>query len=217
METNPAQTRTPRRARPTRWQTLAAGLALTLAAQAAPAASGPAGLDADPQARSFLHYGQDYARNGQWEAAIALYKNALDINPALADAHFLLGVAYHQENQPRDAVASLRRAGQLNPRSARTFYNLGVAYARTGEMEKEIAAYHEAIRLNPGHISAHYNLATAYWSQGRDGKACRELYRAGNLYKKAGNTGQAREMLYLIQRILPDSSYRKRLARLLRE
>jgi tetratricopeptide (TPR) repeat protein len=170
---------------------------------------------ADNQARLFLDHGQTYARDGQWRAAIALYKNALDINPGLADAHFLLGVAYHQRNDNRHAVSALRRAGELDPRSARIFYNLGVAYAHTGEMAKEIAAYKRAIRLEPGHASAHYNLATAYWSQGRDGLACGELYQAGRLYNRAGNRHQAREMLHLIQRIAPDSAYREQLAKVI--
>ncbi|HKJ72232.1 MAG TPA: tetratricopeptide repeat protein [Gammaproteobacteria bacterium] len=193
------------------------GLGTPLAATAgAPASTASAPL-LGPEARGFLDQGREYARHEQWQAAIALYKNALDINPALADAHFLLGVAYHQHREPRKAVAALRRAGELNPASARTFYNLGVAYAHTGEMAKEIAAYHQAIRIDPNHISAHYNLATAYWAQGRDGMACGELYQAGRLYKEAGYTDQAREMLYLIQRIAPDSAYREQLAQVIRE
>ncbi|MEF8794234.1 tetratricopeptide repeat protein, partial [Thiohalorhabdus sp.] len=131
------------------------------------------------EARNFLQQGQTFARDGQWQAAIALYKNALDINPRLADAHFLLGVAYYQDEETGSAVSALRRAGELNPRSAKTFYNLGVAYAQTGDTTKEMAAYREALRLNPDHISAHYNLGTAYWAQGKDDLACAKLYRAG--------------------------------------
>lgn len=178
------------------------------------AAQQPAVATAD-EARLFLDHGRTYARDGQWQAAIALYKNALDINPGLADAHFLLGVAYHQRNDNRHAVSALRRAGELDPRSARTFYNLGVAYAHTGDLDKEVAAYKRAIQIDPEHASAHYNLATAYWSQGRDGLACGELFQAGRLYDRAGNRHQAREMLHLIQRISPDSAYRERLAKVI--
>jgi len=202
---------------PTGWPLAVLILAATLNTGVAAPTAAPGSRVLDPEAQGFLEHGRDFARNGQWQAAIALYKNALDINPALADAHFLLGVAYHQQNRPRNAVAALRRAGELNPQSASTFYNLGVAYARTGEMGKEIAAYQHAIRLDPEHISAHYNLATAYWAQGKDGMACGELYSAGRLYKEAGHTDQAREMLYLIQRISPKSAYREQLAQLIRE
>ena len=193
----------------------ALAVALVPAAPALPAAVPKAPGGATAEAAGFLHHGQSYAKDQQWQAAIALYKNALDINPRLADAHFLLGVAYHQHNDPENAVSALRRAGELNPESARTFYNLGVAYARTGDMAKEIAAYHQAIRLDPDHISSHYNLATAYWAQGRDGMACGELYRAGRLYQEAGHPDQAREMLYLIQRIAPNSAYREQLAKVI--
>jgi tetratricopeptide (TPR) repeat protein len=199
-----------------RWSaTLLAGIALSLAAGPAPAAPRADHTAMAAEARSFLDHGRTYARDGQWQAAIALYKNAIDFNPGLADAHFLLGVAYHQRNDNTNAVAALQRAGELDPRSARTFYNLGVAYAHTGEMTKEIAAYQQALRADPDHISAHYNLATAYWAQGKDGMACGELYRAGRLYQKAGHTDQAREMLYLIQRIAPDSAYRHQLAQVI--
>ena len=190
---------------------LGALLYAPMAVQAVPA-SAPA---LESQARDFLGHGQDYARHQQWQAAIALYKNALDINPALADAHFLLGVAYQQQDRAQASAAALRKAGQLNPRSARTFYNLGVAYANTGEMAKEIAAYRRALQLDPDHISAHYNLATAYWAQGKDKKASEELFQAGRLYVRAGYRSQAREMLHLIQRIAPRSPYRQRLAKAL--
>ncbi|MFA9461495.1 tetratricopeptide repeat protein [Thiohalorhabdus sp. Cl-TMA] len=169
------------------------------------------------EARTFLHRGRDYAENEQWQAAIALYRNAIDINPRLADAHFLLGVAFAQQDRPRDSVRALKRAVQLDPQSASAFYNLGVAYAYTGDMEKEMDAYKEAIRLDPKHISAHYNLATAYWAKGRDQEACRNLYEAGRLYDRAGNPKQAREMLYLIQRIAPESEYRSRLQKEVRD
>lgn len=198
------------------WPLAALGLMLVLISGAPGAAPGPTGPGASPEAHGFVDHGRDYARHGQWQAAIALYKNALDINPALAHAHFLLGVAYYQQEKADDAVAALRRAGELDPHSARNFYNLGVAYAYTGETDKEIAAYKRTIRLDPDHISAHYNLATAYWAQGRDGMACGKLFRAAHLYREADQPKQAREMLNLIQRISPDSGYREALAKVLK-
>ena len=193
-----------------------AALATTLALLTA---VGAARVDAAPQpaagtaneARLFLDHGQTYARDGQWRAAIALYKNALDINPRLADAHFLLGVALAQQDRPRASVRALEKAAKLRPDSARTYYNLGVAYARTGALAKEIASYKRALRLDPAHTSAHYNLATAYWAQGRDEAASKELFTAGRLYHNAGHTAQAREMLHLIQRIAPESAYAAKL------
>jgi len=176
---------------------------------------------ADPafreEAQALLDQGRGYARDRQWQAAIALYRNAIDINPRLADAHFLLGVAFARQDRSRDSVRALKRATELDPESARAYYNLGVAYAYTGEPEKEMAAYRQAIRLDPEHISAHYNLATAYWARGEDDKACRKLYEAGKLYQEAGHPRQAREMLHLIQRIAPESEYRHRLARAVRD
>ena len=164
-----------------------------------------------PDSAQLLQLGQRFERDGQWHAAAALYRDALLIQPGLADAHFLLGVALAQQDRPRASVRSLERAAQLRPDSARTFYNLGVAYARTGALDKEIASYKQALRLDPGHTSAHYNLATAYWAQGRDEAASRELFTAGRLYHNAGHTAQAREMLHLIQRIAPDSAYAAKL------
>lgn len=216
MRTHPPHP--PSRSGPLLWpRPLAAlGLMLVLIPGIPGAVPGPTGPVGAPEARGFMDHGRDYARHGQWQAAIALYKNALDINPALADAHFLLGVAYYQQEKAEEAIAALRRAGKLDPRSARNFYNLGVAYAHTGETDKEIAAYKHTIRLDPDHISAHYNLATAYWAQGRDGMACGKLFRAARLYHEADQPRQAREMLNLIRRISPDSAYREALAKLLK-
>lgn len=199
---------------------LAVGLGLAFCLTATPVVASTPNLSDTaiaPEVRSFLQQGQTFARDEQWQAAIALYKNALDINPELADAHFLIGIAHYQDDAPADAISALQRAGELNPRSARTFYNLGVAYAGTGEIAKEMAAYRKALKLDPGHISAHYNLGTAYWAQGKDDLACAKLYRAGRLYQEAGHSRQARQMLNLIQRIEPESTYRRQLAKVVED
>ncbi|KPV39532.1 hypothetical protein AN478_10285 [Thiohalorhabdus denitrificans] len=189
----------------------------TLGAAAATAAGVEQPAPLREEARTFLNHGQDYARNHQWGAAVALYRDAIDMDPRQAEAHLELGVALAQQDRPRASAQALKRATELRPDSAKAFYNLGVAYAHSGEIQKEMEAYREAIRLDPEHISAHYNLGTAHWGEGRDGEASREFYEAGKLYQEAGHPRMARQMLQLIQEIAPESEYRNRLERVMEE
>ncbi|MFP4560391.1 MAG: tetratricopeptide repeat protein [Thiohalorhabdus sp.] len=209
--------RDPRRGKGLQAYLMGGALLGTLGVSTAPAAGDGEPSPLPEEARNLLGHGQEYARNHQWRAAIALYRDAIDMDPRQADAHLELGVALAQEDRPRASARALKRATELRPDSAKAFYNLGVAYAHSGETRKEMEAYREAIRLDPEHISAHYNLGTAHWGEGRDGKASREFYEAGKLYQEAGHPRMARQMLQLIREIAPDSEYRGRLERVVEE
>ena len=111
---------------------------------------------------SLFNLGLAYGDAGQYEKAIASYKEAIRINPDDADAHYNLGFVYGDAGQHEKAIASYKEAIRINPDDADAHYNLGLAYRKLGQYEKAIASYKESIRIKPDDANAHYNLGFIY-------------------------------------------------------
>lgn len=62
-------------------------------------------------------------------------QTAVILDPALAKAHFQMGVLYVDQRRYAQAVAALQRAARLEPGMAQAHYRLGQVYRRTGQEE----------------------------------------------------------------------------------
>src|SRR5262249_32968901 len=56
-----------------------------------------------------------YRRKGQADMAIQAYREALRVNPQMADAHYNLGNVYMEKNQPSMAATHYKQALLLRP------------------------------------------------------------------------------------------------------
>jgi len=99
--------------------------------------------------------------------AIESYKQALRIDPDLADAHYNLGNAYHGSGKYEEKIESYKQAIRINPDFKEAHYNLGNAYVRSGKYEEAIESYKQALRIDPDYAKAHYNLGIAYHDSGK--------------------------------------------------
>jgi tetratricopeptide (TPR) repeat protein len=116
----------------------------------------------------------------RYAEAEAAYKEAIRLNPGLADAHSSLGFALRSLGRYAEAEAACRKAIRLNPGLADAHNALGGALHMLGRYAEAMAAFREAIRLNPGLARAHSNLGGALYMLGRYAEAvaaCREAIR----------------------------------------
>ena len=116
---------------------------------------------------SLFNLGLAYGNAGQYEEAIASYKEALRIKPDDADAHYNLGVTYGESGQYEEAIASYKEALRIKPDDADAHYNLGYAYRKLGQYEEAIASFKKSIRIKPDDANAHYSLGLAYDESGQ--------------------------------------------------
>lgn len=82
----------------------------------------------------------------RFTAARKHLRQALTLNPRLAQAHLQLGVISQAEGKLAEAVASYQRAVELDPSSSAARYRLGSAYQRLGQLEKaqaELSAFRD--------------------------------------------------------------------------
>ena len=79
-------------------------------------------IAAKPQAELYWHLGNLFALSGRTDLAIAEYRNAIDLNPAYADAVFNLAVTYQDQRMLGEARECFDRAVGLRPE--RPFWRL---------------------------------------------------------------------------------------------
>lgn len=110
----------------------------------------------------------------QLHQAIALYRQALAIQPELVEAEVNLATALQETGAPAQAADHLRRAIAKRPDFAIAHYNLGNVLAVLGHDPRP--AYRDAIALEPAYTDAWYNLALAQEAAGNSQEA-QDCYR----------------------------------------
>jgi len=88
-------------------------------------------------------------RQGQLEAAIADFTEALRYDPQLAVAYNNRGIARDRSGDAKQAIADYGESIKLDPSYAAAFNNRGLARAKLGELKQAIADFDQAIRFDP--------------------------------------------------------------------
>jgi Flp pilus assembly protein TadD len=115
------------------------------------------------------------------EEAVAAYRQAIDLDPGNAKAHYNLGNALKARGNGDEAIAAYRQAIELDPRNARAHYNLGLAVKARGQLDEAIEHYQLAIRLDGMLAGAHTNLGNALKGKGQLDEAIRAYHKAIDL------------------------------------
>lgn len=119
---------------------------------------------------------------------IDLLRQAVAVNPLVAESHFQLGTALRQSgSDDQEAIDHLATATRLDPPRAAYWRELGIAHSKTGDAEAAVRALQQAVRLDPADFDALSTLGGAYrrialrnapdsvdWEQLRRSKQCYE-------------------------------------------
>jgi predicted O-linked N-acetylglucosamine transferase (SPINDLY family) len=104
---------------------------------------------------------------GHWQAAEAIYRQIIAVEPDNAPAWHLLGLVAHHVGRHQIAVEYIGRAIGLNGTEAPFHNNLGGAYCALGRTAEAVACYRRAVELQPDYAEAHYNLGAVCKGQGK--------------------------------------------------
>ena len=99
------------------------------------------------------------AKQGDYDAAIRHYREALRIKPNDAKAHNNLGIILVRYKKYKDAIFHLSEAIRIDSNYAEPHYNLAIIYANQKNIEKAIHHYKKALFLKPNMAQALYNLS----------------------------------------------------------
>ncbi len=116
---------------------------------------------------SILQQAVQLHQRGRYEAALALYRQVLDIAPRQFDALHLSGVIARQLGQPERAAALIADAIAIDPSQAAAHCNLGAALQDAGRAAEALASYERALALKPDYALAFGNRGNALRKLGR--------------------------------------------------
>lgn len=117
-------------------------------------------------------------REGRLDEAIALYYQAIEINPNFAWAYNNLGDALVKQGKLDEAVVEYRQAIEINPSSAWFYYQLGELLFQQSNLTEALKYYRQAIEINPNFAHFFYSLGLVLAQQGNLDEAVQYLQQA---------------------------------------
>jgi tetratricopeptide (TPR) repeat protein len=106
--------------------------------------SSPEILAQNQGALEYLEEGINLYREGKIEAAEASFRQAIEIDPELAQAHANLGTVLANQNKMAEAIPEFEEAVRLKPEMAFLHYQLGVALYMENRAKEAIDSLEEA-------------------------------------------------------------------------
>ncbi|MBI4507762.1 MAG: tetratricopeptide repeat protein [Chloroflexi bacterium] len=132
----------------------------------------------EAEAVEVFRAGREHANAGRWDEALRELNRALNLNPLLASAHYLLGYVELQRGRPAEALRALRQAVELKPDAADFQSALGVALHLAGDDAAAEGALRRALALDDGRADVWANLGELYEAQERGDEAAAAYERA---------------------------------------
>jgi Flp pilus assembly protein TadD len=138
---------------------------------ASPLAAG-AVLERTAAERKFLEASHlDAGGHGDPEAAMAAYRQALELDPDLVPAMINLGNLHYLQERLAEAQALYLQASFVDPSSFEAWFNLGNVHHDRGRLEDAAHCYTEALRWRSSYADAHFYLAVTLEKLGRGDRA----------------------------------------------
>jgi len=139
----------------------------------------PAALSVSQQ--DSLDQAQAAKDSGDYEEALALFREILADNPVATDALVGIGDVYLAEGLWDRAEPAFARAAKLEPRNFDAQYGHGVTLQMLDRFVEAVRAYHRALTIDPDSLGANLNLATTYLQMGRPKSALVFAQRGADL------------------------------------
>lgn len=136
-------------------------------------------MTAEPLSRAWERLQQAYRAQmeGEFDHAVELYKDSLEIHPT-AEAHTFLGWTYHFQGKVDEAIAECKRAIEVDPDFGNPYNDIGAYLISLGRLDEAIPWLERAIdapRYDPRHYP-HFNLGRVYYAKGMINRA-RECFQ----------------------------------------
>lgn len=122
--------------------------------------------------------GLSQLRHRAWSSEVALWQEAVDRGPTVAEAWYGLGDAQRFATDFDAAIRSYERAIELKPDFLDARLNLGIALASQGDTARAADAFRAALRRSPTACKAHSNLGVLAAGLGNWDEALQSFHTA---------------------------------------
>src|SRR5438874_7339423 len=140
----------------------------------------PGAAPATP-AQAAVAEGVALLRQNRLPEARERFERAVALDPASADAHYMLGWVREQASDLAGAAAEYESALARAPGRAEVHDRLGFVRGEQGRTEEAVVRFREAVRLDPRLFDARYHLGATLWWTGDAAAALPELREAVRL------------------------------------
>lgn len=134
--------------------------------------------DDDMTAQEYLEAAQVYRQAGDFQTAIPLYQQSVELDPSNADARNALGFAYLRVGRFPDAQQEFEEAIEMEGDSFWGHYLLGEALRAQGQNAAALSAYETAREIDPSQPLAHQQIGDSLLRAGQAQEAV-HAYRQG--------------------------------------
>ncbi|MFQ5857438.1 MAG: tetratricopeptide repeat protein, partial [Anaerolineae bacterium] len=117
--------------------------------------------------RVLTEWGLILQEQGDADAALAKYRDALEVDPSDAQAHMQIGRLYQQSGKTEQALRMYQQAIDLEPNRAEGYRALADLYRQEGRLVDAVMAQQRAAELRPTDYTIHQNLALLYRDLGQ--------------------------------------------------
>lgn len=125
--------------------------------------------------------------DGADAAAETHYRQAIAATPALAAAHYGLGIALYRQDRLQEARDSFAQAVACREDFVPALYNLALVSRRLRRPDEALAHYRRVLEIDPEHVEARINLSAVLREQGFEAESREQYdqaYRRRNLFTK---------------------------------
>lgn len=113
------------------------------------------------QVSALIQQGDDASDAENYEAALAAYSQAIELDSEADLAYMGRGYVHLQLEQYEEALADFDRVIALDPENDIAYYNRGSAYSNLGDFEAAVTDFSQVITLNPEDYEAYVERANA--------------------------------------------------------
>jgi tetratricopeptide (TPR) repeat protein len=165
------------------------GLALVRSGRAAEAEAAFGRLLAEHADWAELHVvlGQAHAQQGDFEAAVAALRRALELAPGAPEASSTLGDIYLRQGRLEEAERAFRAELEHRPGDYGARHRLAVVLDLDGRPEEAVRELEAVLRARPEHADARYLLGKIRLAQGDPEEASTQLEAAAALAPEDAN------------------------------
>jgi len=120
-----------------------------------------------PQALALSARGKELIYQDRVDDAIERLRRAIELRPALAEAHSNLGWALRAMGEPEAALSEFEAALKCDARLADAHHGMGVVLLEEGRLDESIESLRATVELDQNIPYALYNLGSAYVKRGQ--------------------------------------------------
>jgi tetratricopeptide (TPR) repeat protein len=154
---------------------------------------------ADPAKQKLKHLksGEQYFKQSKYQEAVVEFRNAVQIDPRSADAHYQLARAYISLRNSQGAHRELLETLALDPKNSAAQLQLAALLVTARQYDQAEAAANKVIALEPTNSKAHTILGAKHAMTGEQSSAISEFQKAIELDPKQVEYYDSLGTLYL--------------------